>query len=73
MMQILTAALDTRYSRIPVYKGDVDNIIGVVFSKDLLSYMSQPGESRAAKQVESDSACPEVNYSYLISRSDLSL
>ena len=25
-----------RYSRVPVYRGDVDNIVGVVYSKDLL-------------------------------------
>ena len=40
--KILETALSTRYSRIPVYKDDIDNIIGVVFSKDLLSYMSAP-------------------------------
>lgn len=40
--KILDTALSTRYSRIPVYKDDIDNIIGVVFSKDLLSYMSAP-------------------------------
>jgi len=39
--QILETALATRYSRIPVYKGDIDNISGVVFSKDLLQYVNQ--------------------------------
>lgn len=36
---ILQAAVSTKYSRIPVYKKDIDNIIGVLFTKDLLNYM----------------------------------
>ena len=28
-----------RYSRVPVYRGDVDNIVGVVYSKDLLEVL----------------------------------
>ena len=27
-------------TRIPVYRGDVDNIVGVVFSKDLLDFVA---------------------------------
>ena len=37
--QILEAAVRTKYSRIPVYRGDIDNIVGVVFSKDLLDFI----------------------------------
>ena len=39
---ILHAAVSTKYSRIPVYKKDIDNIIGVLFTKDLLDYMDVP-------------------------------
>jgi len=34
---IIQIALDEGYSRIPVYEGDIDNIIGIIIVKDLLS------------------------------------
>lgn len=30
---------ETRYSRIPVYSGEIDRISGVVLSKDLLDFV----------------------------------
>ncbi len=33
---ILRVAVTSKYSRIPIYRGDIDNIVGLVFSKDLL-------------------------------------
>ncbi|RYH05521.1 hypothetical protein EON65_44455, partial [archaeon] len=41
--EILRLATLTKYSRLPVYRGDVDHIVGVVFSKDLLDFMTVPG------------------------------
>ncbi|HEX3026142.1 MAG TPA: hemolysin family protein, partial [Clostridia bacterium] len=35
-------ALDEGYSRIPVYEDDLDNIVGVVYVKDLLRYVGTP-------------------------------
>jgi putative hemolysin len=44
--EALTTALskikDNRFSRIPVYEGTVDQIIGVLYAKDLLPYGRQP-------------------------------
>ncbi|KAJ1440838.1 hypothetical protein B484DRAFT_391086, partial [Ochromonadaceae sp. CCMP2298] len=37
---ILRTFVLTKYSRIPIYKGDIDNIVGVVLCKNLLNYMS---------------------------------
>ncbi len=37
-------AIDSGYSRIPVYHGDIDSIIGVLYVKDLLKYLI--GESK---------------------------
>jgi len=37
--EILGKFLSTKYSRMPVYKESVDNIVGVIFSKDLLFAM----------------------------------
>lgn len=34
--EILKLAMSTKYSRIPVYRDGVDDIVGIVFSKDLL-------------------------------------
>ena len=39
LAELLELVLDSKYSRIPVYRGDVDNIVGVVFSKDLLDFV----------------------------------
>lgn len=33
--------LDSRFSRLPVYKGTIDNIIGIVNSKDLIKYIER--------------------------------
>jgi putative hemolysin len=33
---------DNRFSRIPVYEGTVDQIIGILYAKDLLPYSRQP-------------------------------
>ena len=35
-LHLLSVCPTRRYSRVPVYRGDVDNIVGVVYSKDLL-------------------------------------
>lgn len=35
-------ASETKYSRIPIYRDDVDHIVGVVFSKDLLDLIPLP-------------------------------
>jgi CBS domain containing-hemolysin-like protein len=34
--EIMRQAVELGYSRIPVYKGDVDTIVGILYSKDLL-------------------------------------
>ncbi|MDR3125205.1 MAG: hemolysin family protein [Endomicrobium sp.] len=33
--EIIKRIIDNRYSRVPVYKGNINNIIGVVYAKDL--------------------------------------
>jgi len=43
MSEILKIAVETRHSRIPVYEGTIDNIIGILHVKDMLSYW-QKGE-----------------------------
>ena len=43
-------AIDTGYSRIPVYHDDIDSIIGVLYVKDLLKYLI--GESKEQFSLE---------------------
>lgn len=40
---ILRAAVSSRYSRMPVFEGDVDHVVGVVFAKDLLDFVAAEG------------------------------
>ena len=39
--QVLEAILQSGHSRIPIFKGNIDNIIGLVYAKDLLHYWGQ--------------------------------
>lgn len=43
--ELRTFFIDQEYSRIPVYKDDLDNILGFVFVKDLMTHGQQPGET----------------------------
>jgi len=40
-----TFFIDQEYSRIPVYKDDLDNVLGFVFVKDLMTHREQPGDT----------------------------
>ena len=56
-------SLKTKYSRIPVYKETVDEVIGVVLTSELLEVMGRPSADLAGIQVstimEETSFCPE--------------
>ena len=43
--RVLDAILESGHSRIPVYQNNVDNIIGLVYAKDLLRYWGHPIDS----------------------------
>lgn len=40
--QIVDKVIEEGYSRMPVYKGGIDNIQGVVYAKDLITMMNHP-------------------------------
>jgi len=39
--EVLSVACQTRHSRFPVFSEDLDNIVGVIHSKDILDYVAQ--------------------------------
>lgn len=41
LSKIIQTALDTGYSRIPVYEGDLDDVVGILYVKDLLAFVLQ--------------------------------
>ena len=49
--EVLAVVLDAHYSRIPVYRGTVDNIIGVVQVRDLLKAVVQKTDTRLSHLV----------------------
>ncbi len=51
LTQVLEAILQSGHSRIPIYKGNIDNIIGLVYAKDLLHYWGQPLADIALEKV----------------------
>jgi len=57
-------SLKTKYSRIPVYKETVDEVIGVVLTRELLEVSGRPSADLATMQVatimEETSFCPET-------------
>jgi putative hemolysin len=38
--ETLKVIIDEKYSRIPVYEGNIDNIVGVLYTKDIIDYMA---------------------------------
>ncbi|MCL2761306.1 MAG: hemolysin family protein [Desulfuromonadales bacterium] len=48
---ILKTIIDCGHSRIPVYEGSIDNIIGILYAKDLLKYWGIEADSLDLKTV----------------------
>jgi len=44
LADITRAFQQNRYSRLPVYRGSIDNVIGFIHSKDLIPYLLRPQE-----------------------------
>ena len=46
--QALETITQAGYSRIPIFDGDIDNIVGVLYAKDLLKRSTEDGATKAA-------------------------
>ena len=55
-------AIEKGYSRIPVYEGDIDNIIGLIYVKDLLKYVGKsiPAKANLKKMAREAYFIPET-------------
>lgn len=59
--EVLKLAIEEGYSRLPVYREDIDTIIGVVYAKDLLKYVGKrlPADINAEKIMRPPFFVPE--------------
>jgi len=42
--ELISIVKDLQYSRLPVYKEDLDNVVGMIHTKDLLPYLHEPDD-----------------------------
>ena len=42
--EVLGIVAETRHSRFPVYEGDLDRVVGVIHTKEILDYLDAPGD-----------------------------
>ena len=42
--ELIATVRDLHYSRLPVYKEDLDNVVGMIQTKDLIAYLNQPDD-----------------------------
>lgn len=42
--QLMKYVVDLHYSRVPVYKDDLDEVVGMIHTKDLMPYLDQPDD-----------------------------
>jgi putative hemolysin len=47
----LTALVESGHSRVPVYEETIDNIIGLLYAKDLLRFLNHPNELLSLREI----------------------
>lgn len=58
--QLLQMVQRSRHSRFPVYDGDLDNIVGVIHSKDILRHIDHPSRFQLADECRPPYFVPEA-------------
>ena len=51
LSELVRTVIDAGVSRIPVYEGTIDNVVGVVYAKDVLRYWNQPDDGLSLTQL----------------------
>ncbi len=57
--RVMKYILDAGYSRMPVYKDSIDNVIGILYIKDLLAHLEKPVEFKWQELIRPHFAVPE--------------
>ncbi|PNU20054.1 transporter [Geothermobacter hydrogeniphilus] len=57
--KVLEAVQQARHSRFPVFDGELDNIIGIIHSKEILNYVHRPDEFSLRKLARAPYFVPE--------------
>ena len=52
--EVLAAIISSGHSRVPIFEGTTDRIVGVVYAKDLLKYWGRPPEEVETAQVRNN-------------------
>ncbi|MEJ2469912.1 MAG: CNNM domain-containing protein [Desulfuromonadales bacterium] len=58
--EVLEMAAQARHSRFPVYEGDLDRVVGIIHSKDILSYLNRSEDFSLAKLARPPYFVPEA-------------
>jgi|SRR5574344_2723513 gliding motility-associated protein GldE len=58
--EVLQLISENSYSRIPVYSGTKDNIVGILYIKDLLPYLGKPNKFRWSFLIRPQLSVPET-------------
>ena len=53
VMDVIRLAIDEGYSRIPVYREDIDDIIGIVYAKDMLRCINETPDEMSQQPITS--------------------
>jgi CBS domain containing-hemolysin-like protein len=60
LKELLDEVVDCGHSRVPVYKDTIDNVVGILYAKDLLSYLvKEPAELSLAEIIRPPYFVPE--------------
>ncbi len=58
--EVVEMAAQARHSRFPVYEGDLDRVVGIIHSKDILSYLNRSEDFSLAKLARPPYFVPEA-------------
>lgn len=49
--EVLQIVIDSRHSRLPVYEGDLDHVVGTLYLKDLMRLHVEPGDPATVREL----------------------
>lgn len=58
--ELVAIALETGYSRIPVYEDDIDSVVGIIYAKDLLKFIDKAEEFNVRQSMRKPLYIPET-------------